>query len=159
MLRLLFSSAVLMVVAGCLAATGLAGKPTEQSHEQISDSFPDNICGIDGISTLKGVDNFAIRGSSYKDNLEINQTFTATESGKSIVIHIAQQSSGPADPVSVIDNGDGTETITFVNTFKGLPEQLRVENGPLLSWPSVTVGPLTVRVIKWLDADAIANQE
>src|SRR5690349_18524623 len=105
MLRLLLASAAMMVVAACLAATGLAGKPADQSHDQFSDVFPDQICGIDGVSTVKGVDNFAIRGGSYKDNFEINQTFTATDSGKSIVIHVAQQSSGSPDPVLAIDNG------------------------------------------------------
>ena len=134
MVRLLFSLAAVAIAAACFAATGSAGKPTEKSHEKISDGpFADNICGIDGTSTVKGVDTFAIRDGSYKDTFEINQTFTATGSGKAIVIHVAQQSSGPADPVSVVDNGDGTQTVTFVDTFKGLPEQLRVKNGPLLS--------------------------
>jgi hypothetical protein len=41
---------------------------------------------------------------------------------------VAEQFTGNDDP---IDNGDGT--VSFVGTFKGLPEQIRLKNGRLLS--------------------------
>ncbi len=40
----------------------------------------------------------------------------------------AGQVTGPAEP---IQNADGT--ITFMNTFKGLPEKLSIAGGPTLS--------------------------
>jgi hypothetical protein len=60
--------------------------------------------------------------------LTLTNTFTATASGKSIRIHVVEQVTGNDEP---IDNGDGT--VTFIGTFKGLPEQLKIENGPVLS--------------------------
>ena len=49
-------------------------------------------------------------------------------SGKSVEFHVAQQLDGSDTP---IDNGDGT--ISFVFTFRGLPEKLKLPNGPVLS--------------------------
>ena len=87
------------------------------------------ICGIPGTSVVRGVDNFTVYAdNTFKDNFTLTNTFTATASGKSIRIHIANQVTGNDEP---IDNGDGT--VTFVQTFKGLPEQLKITNGPLLS--------------------------
>jgi hypothetical protein len=53
---------------------------------------------------------------------------TAAESGKSVVVLAAGQGSGPAEP---IQNPDGT--ITFIQTYKGLPEKLSILGGPTLS--------------------------
>ena len=128
----LFSVAAALAAAW-LAGVGLAGAPTDRTHDNFTDGpFPDQICGIDGASTVKGVDNFSIRGNTFADNFEAMQVFTATASGKSVVLHTGQQSSGFLDPISRIDHGDGTETVTFLNTFKGLPEQLRILHGPVL---------------------------
>ena len=113
----LLSVLVAAIVAVVMPGSGVAAKPVFHSHENFSDTFADNVCGIDGTSVVRGVDNFTI-----------TQTFTATASGKSIRIHAANQVTGNDEP---IDNGDGT--VTFVNTFKGLPEQLKIKNGPVLS--------------------------
>ena len=130
--RLSLFSVAAALAAAWLAGVGLAGAPTERSHENFTDTFPDQICGIDGTSTVKGVDNFSIRGTTFTEHFEVTQVFTATASGKSVVIRVAQRASGPLDPIYVNDNGDGTVTFTFLNTFIGLPEQLRILNGPVL---------------------------
>ena len=104
-------------------------------HENFTDSFPDEICGIAGTSVVRGVDNFTVlSNNTISDNFTVNQTFTATASHKSIVLHVAQQVTGTDAP---IDNGDGT--VTFITTFKGLPEQIRIANGPLLLRDAGTV--------------------
>ena len=58
----------------------------------------------------------------------MHQTFTSAATGKSVEIHVADQNRGPNDPVV---NPDGTVTFTVV--FKGLPEQIKLPNGRLLS--------------------------
>jgi hypothetical protein len=125
----LLSVLVAAIVAVVMPGSGVAAKPAFHSHERFSDTFADNICGIPGTSVVRGVDNFTVYAdNTFKDNFTLTNTFTATASGKSIRIHVANQVTGNDEP---IDNGDGT--ITFVQTFKGLPEQLKITNGPLLS--------------------------
>lgn len=121
------AAAALFVVL--MPGSGMAAAPIDRSHENFTDTFPDELCGIAGTSVVKGVDNFMQFGdNTYSDNFTLNQTFTATASGKSVVIHVAQRVTGLFDPIV---NEDGT--LTFSDTFTGLPEQLRIKNGRLLS--------------------------
>ncbi len=53
-------------------------------------------------------------------------TFTNPANGKSIVISNAGQVAGSA----LVDEAAGT--ITFTNTFKGLPEKIQTTHGPVL---------------------------
>ena len=106
-----------------------------QSHEQSTDTFPDNFCDIPGTSEFRIVVNSTYYADgTFKHLLSVTQTFTATASQKSIVIRTADQFSRRITP---IDNGDGT--LTFVVSFKGLFEQLRIANGPVLSFDAGTV--------------------
>lgn len=128
MARIALASAA-VVVAVCIAGSALAGKQVDRSHENFTDGpFPDTFCGIDGQSTVHGVNSLSFRGDTFTEHLELTQVFTADESGKSIVAHVAQRVTGLADPIV---NEDGT--LTFINTFQGLPEQIRIPHGPVLS--------------------------
>jgi hypothetical protein len=123
-----------LVLAGALALTigasggASAAAPIVNEHNMFTDTFADQVCDIPGTSTVNVVDNFKL----YADNTSletarIRQVFTA-ENGKAVVIFAAQQVTGPADP---IQNADGT--ITFIDTFKGMPEKLSILHGPTLS--------------------------
>ena len=119
---------VAAVAALTVAALGAAAGPEMQAHENFSDSFDDEFCGIAGTSVVRGVDNLTVYSdNTFSDRFELIQTFTAT-GGKSVRFHAAQHVTGNWEP---IDNGDGT--LTFVNTFKGMPEQLKLPNGRVLS--------------------------
>jgi hypothetical protein len=86
------------------------------------------VCGISGTSVANVVDNFKLYAdNTFRDTVRIRQVFTA-ENGKSVVMFQAGQVTGLNDP---IQNADGT--ITFINTFKGLPEKLSILHGPTLS--------------------------
>jgi len=65
---------------------------------------------------------------TFLDTSRLRQVFTSDSTGKQVQISAVGQVSGLDEP---IDNGDGT--ITFINTFKGLPEKLSIRNGPTLS--------------------------
>ncbi len=127
MRRALAIGAVLTALAAAGVASG--ARPVEHGHENFTDTFADSVCEIPGTSVVRGVDDFTLYpDNTFKDNLEVTQTFTATKSGKSVRFHVAQQVTGNDEP---IDNGDGTST--FVNTFKGLPEQVKLPNGRMLT--------------------------
>jgi len=123
-----------LVLAGALAltiaasGTASAAAPIVNEHSRFTDTFPDQLCDIQGTSTISVVDNFKLYAdNTFLDTTNFRQVFTA-ENGKSVLIFAADQTSGPADP---IQNADGT--ITFITTFKGLPEKLSVPGGPTLS--------------------------
>ncbi|MFY9579251.1 MAG: hypothetical protein WAQ33_07990 [Gaiellaceae bacterium] len=117
-----------LAVALALPASG-AGRWVTNAHFTIHDTFADNTCGIDGTTVMNGVENFRQSADgSFTDIASFKAVFTATASGKSIELQVAQQLTGSDTPV---DNGDGTVTFSF--TFKGLPEKLKIPNGPILS--------------------------
>jgi len=108
--------------------TASAAAPVVNEHTNFSDTFPDKVCGIRGTSTARGVDNFKLYADgTFRDTSRVRQVFTA-KNGKSVVLFSAGQVTGLNDP---IQNADGT--ITFINTFKGLPEKLSIAGGPTLS--------------------------
>jgi len=123
-----------LVLAGALALTiGAAGAasaaaPIDNEHTSSTVTFPEKICGVPGTSTLSVVENFKLfANSTFLDTISSREVFTA-QSGKSVVISVDRQESGPAEP---IQNADGT--ITFIDTYKGLPEKLSIAGGPTLS--------------------------
>jgi hypothetical protein len=120
-----------VVTLGLLAVVpslGIAAAPIVNEHTRITETFPDNICGIPGTTTIRVVDNFKLYADgTYRDTSSFKAVFTATGTGKQVQISSAGQVSGNDEP---IDNGDGT--VTFVDTFKGLPEKLSIYRGPTL---------------------------
>jgi hypothetical protein len=123
-----------LVLTGALALTigasgaAFAAAPIANEHTRFTDTFPDQVCGISGTSVVNVVDNFKLYAdNTFRDTSRIRQVFTA-DNGKSVVMFSAGQVTGLNDP---IQNADGT--ITFINTFKGLPEKLSILHGPTLS--------------------------
>jgi len=124
-------SLMVMFVPGHVAAAPIA----DHTREEYSDSFANNYCGIDGISVISGVDDIKrFSDGTFIDNGKFTETFTAAASQKSIVLRFAAQRSRKSLP---IDNGDGT--FTFVVSFKGLYEQIKLDHGAVLSIDAGTV--------------------
>jgi hypothetical protein len=120
-----------IVVAGILAlalpGTTLAAKPIAQFHDHFTDSFSGNVCGIDVDITLVATDNFYLYADdSFKDTSSFRQTFTNPANGKSVSVSSAGQLTGTA----VIDEDAGT--ITFINSYLGLPEKIQTSHGRVL---------------------------
>jgi hypothetical protein len=125
-LALVLAAALALTIAASGGAS--AATPIVNQHTSFTDTFPDQVCGITGTSTVSVVDNFKLfADNTFLDTNSTRQVFTA-DNGKSVVISAAVQTSGPAEP---IQNADGT--ITFITTFKGLPEKLSIAGGPTLS--------------------------
>jgi hypothetical protein len=124
-----------LVLAGALALMlivsggAFAAAPLVNEHNRFTDTFDDVLCDIPGTSTITVVDNFKLYADgTFRDTSVFRQVFTATESGKSIVVLASGQVTGLDEP---IQNPDGT--VTFINTFIGLPEKLSILGGPTLS--------------------------
>jgi hypothetical protein len=118
------------VLALVLLASGAgAAAIAFHSHDSGTDTFPDQVCGIDGTSVSSFVDNTQIfADNTFKDQNKSDTVFTSAATGKSVELSNADQQSGSIDP---IDNGNGT--VTFVFTYKGLPEKIKLPNGRVLS--------------------------
>jgi hypothetical protein len=109
-------------------APALAAQPIEQFHDHFTDSFSDEICGIAVDVDLVVTDNFFLYADgTFKDTSSFQQTFTNPENGQSVVVSSAGQVTGPPP---VVDEEAGT--ITFLTSYKGLPEKIQTAQGAVL---------------------------
>lgn len=111
-----------------LPGSALAAQPIERFHDHFTDSFSDQLCGIEVDVAVKGTDNFSLfADGSFKDTASVRGTVTNPLNGKSVIISSAGQATGPAP---VVDEAAGT--ITFRPTFKGLAEKIQTAHGAVL---------------------------
>jgi hypothetical protein len=131
MSRYIFLRVLLVALLTALAivpGTALGAKPIEQFHDHFTDSFSDELCGIPVDVVVVGTDNFFIYADeSVRQTSSVRATFTNPVNGKSVVTSNAAQVRGSAP---IIDEEAGT--ITFVISFKGLPQKVQTANGPVL---------------------------
>jgi hypothetical protein len=119
---------VLVVALAAVPGTALGAKPIAQFHDHFTDSFSDEICGIPVDVEIVVTDNFFVYAEdSFKDTASFRATVTNPVNGKSIIISNAGQVSGPPP---IVDEAAGT--ITFLTSFKGLPEKIQTAQGPVL---------------------------
>jgi hypothetical protein len=129
--RVTLARALLVALIAALAVapgTALGAKPIAQFHDHFTDSFSDEICGVPVDVDIVVTDNFFLYADdSFKDTSSVQSTFTNPVNGKSVVVSSAGQISGPPP---IVDEEAGT--ITFLTSFKGLPEKIQTANGPVL---------------------------
>jgi hypothetical protein len=124
LIRALFAAVLTALV---VPVSALAAKPVERFHDNFTDTFSDELCGIPVDGVAVGVDTFVLYADdSFKETASVRVTVTNPENGKSIVISNADQVTGTA----LVDEVAGT--VTFVMTFKGLPEKIQTANGRVL---------------------------
>jgi len=127
LLRRALLAAVVCVFA-LVPSNALAAQPVDRFHAHFTDSFSNQICGIDVDVELKVTDNFKLFADwSFKDTTSVRETMTNPLNGKAVVLSVAGQASGPAP---TIDEAAGT--ITFDVTLKGLPEKIQTAHGSVL---------------------------
>jgi hypothetical protein len=122
----------LIATFAVLPAGALGAKP-EIFHANFLDVEENaDVCGITVDIVAKGVFTdkafFDQEGNfvRFMSTASVKVTFTA-ENGKSVIVQNAGQFT---DVEPLIDEEAGT--ITFVTTFKGLPEKIQTANGPVL---------------------------
>ena len=124
LMRVLLAAALAALV---VATSALAAKPVERFHNNFTDTFSDVVCGIPVDGVAVGVDTFVLfADDSFRDTSSVRVTLTNPANGKSVQISSAGQITGTA----VVDEAAGT--VTFVTTFKGLPEKIKTPNGGVL---------------------------
>jgi hypothetical protein len=130
MSRYTFLRALVVAVVTALAVvpgSALGARPVAQFHDHFTDSFSAEICGIPVDVEIVVTDNFFVYADdSFKDTSSVRSTFTNPANGKSIIISSAGQVSGQ----SIVDEEAGT--ITFLTSFKGLPEKIQTAQGAVL---------------------------
>jgi hypothetical protein len=122
--------AVFMALIFALALPGatLAANPVAAFHDHFTDSFQSDICGIPVQVDLVVSDNFfEYEDGSFKDAASFMSTFTNPDNGKSVVV----SSAGTVTGTAIID--EQANTITFVTTYKGLPEKIQTAHGRVLA--------------------------
>jgi hypothetical protein len=127
--RLILRALVLALVAALavLPGTALGAKPIAQFHDHFTESFSDEICEIPVDVDLVVTDNFFLYADdSFKDTSSFMATFTNPVNGQAVNLSSAGQVTGSA----IVDEEAGT--ITFVTSFKGLPEKIQTANGLVL---------------------------
>jgi len=102
-------------------------RPIERFHDHFTESFSDVVCGIPVDFDIVVTNNFFLYADdSFKATGSFKATITNPLNGKSVV----QSSAGQVTGQAVVDEEAGT--VTFLTTFKGLPEKIRTANGPVL---------------------------
>jgi hypothetical protein len=117
-----------------VAASAVAhADPPETTHGNFDDTFENvDVCGINVDIRARGTFTdhvyFDNEGNftRFKSTASVKQTLTA-DNGKSVIIQNAGQFT---DTDGIVDEAAGT--ITFVYTYKGLPEQIRTPHGPVI---------------------------
>lgn len=118
--------ALLVVVA--LPGAALAAKPIERFHAHFTDSFSEVLCGIAVETHMIVTENvFVYANDSFKTTSSYRLTFTNPDNGKSVLL----SSAGTFQGTALIDEQAGT--ITFVDTYKGLPEKVQTDHGRVLT--------------------------
>jgi hypothetical protein len=119
------------MVAGVTAiGTGAAGNPTVNHFADSGTFVDDNFCDtgktVNGAFDVKGTEWLTPNQADYRNNAQGKQTFTNPANGAQVILHFA----GPFTATIVSFNDDGGTT--ELQTFKGLPEQIRTANGRML---------------------------
>jgi hypothetical protein len=120
--------AALLAVLALLPGTALAAsKPIEQFHDQFTDSFSTDLCGIEVDAVIVVSDNFFVyQDGSFKDASSFRATYTNPDNGKSVLV----SSAGIVTGTAIIDEGAGT--ISYTTSFNGLPEKIQSARGGVL---------------------------
>lgn len=128
MVRALIVPLIAAFTLAVVPGTALGANPIAQFHDHFTESFSDVICGIPVDVDIVVTDNFFLyEDDTFKDTSSFQATYTNPVNGKSVLISSAGQVSGPPP---IVDEEAGT--ITFLTSFKGIPEKIQTANGPVL---------------------------
>lgn len=131
--RTVLAGVAALVVLGLATFLGSASAVPPTHTVVVEETFPDEVCGIPGTATIRLTEVVRETADTSFVTGTFRYRFTATETGKSITVRAA----GPVDSRVIIDESAGT--ITFLDTFVGLPEKISITGGPTLSRDAGTV--------------------
>lgn len=100
-------------------------------HDNFHEEFEEELCGIPVSGVAAGVDNFKVffdqSGTEVRvlGTSQIEVTWTNPENGNTVTLTSAGRFSGTAT-----ENPDGT--VTFTDTYTGIPERIRISPSEVL---------------------------
>ena len=84
-MRKLIAALAAALLMALTASSAGAAPIVDHGHSSGSDTFADNICGIDGTSVQRFVDDFQVfANNTFKDQFRGDTVFTSTASGTSL---------------------------------------------------------------------------
>jgi hypothetical protein len=132
--RTVLAGMAVLVVLGLATFVGSANAVPPTHTVVVEETLPDEeVCGIPGTATIRFTEVVKETDDTFFATGTFRYRFTATETGKSITVRAA----GPISGRVIIDETAGT--ITFMDTFVGLPEEISITGGPTLSRDAGTV--------------------
>jgi hypothetical protein len=131
-LKLLWLLLLVGLVALVVAPAGALGAKPERFHERVIEFLEaEDVCGLTVDVTVSGVFTdlvFFDKEGNFTRFMSLSSfrvTFTEAD-GDSVIV----QNANLFQQTEVVDEEAGT--ITFIATFKGLPEKIQTAKGPLL---------------------------
>jgi hypothetical protein len=131
--RTVLAGVAVLVVLGLATFVGSAIAVPPVHTVVVEETFPDEVCGIPGTATIRFSEVVKETDDAFFLTGMFRYRFTATETGKSFT----NLAAGPFRSREIIDETAGT--ITFRDTFVGLPQKLSITGGPTLSRDAGTV--------------------
>lgn len=126
--RTLLGSAAAACLIGITSAPAAAAKPIENVTERATETFQEEVCGIDVETTVSFVDHFIARiGPNGFPLFQGSGRSTVTWYNPETDLSVTVKSSGSFKDLTVTDNGDGT--ITVVTQVVGVPVEVSLEDG------------------------------
>jgi hypothetical protein len=118
----------LALIASLAVLPRIAVGAATKFHSRFTGDFSTELCGLTVDVHIIDTDNFFLNpDGSFKDTYSIQQTFTNPANGKSVTVTGAGQAVGTG---AIVD--EQANTVTFVVSYKGLPEKIQAKNGPVL---------------------------
>jgi len=126
-MRKFLLTSVLAAMVAVVVAPGIGAAGGRPVVTKIDSTRTGKLCGYAGTYHDVGVDVFSLANNVFFDRYSIHTTFTSN-AGVVVLLFAAGTVSGND---TLISNGDGTFTATA--TYKGLPEQIKLPGGGVLT--------------------------
>ena len=122
--------AVIAASLTVIGAVAVAANPTVVHFSDSGTFVDDDYCGtgetVNGTFDVKGTEWLTPNQADYRNTAQGKNTLTNPANGAKVIIHFA----GPFTATLVSENEDGG--FTELQTFKGLPEQIKTAHGGVL---------------------------
>ena len=130
MRRLVFGVGAVIAAGLAIGAGALAANPTVVHFSDSGTFIDDNFCDtgetVNGTFDVKGTEWLTPNQADYRNNAHGTNTLTNPTNGATVIVRFA----GPFTATIVSFNADGGTT--ELQTFKGLPEQVKTAHGGVL---------------------------
>jgi len=117
-----------LATLAAVPTAALAWAPDAHVHDSFTQTFSDQVCGVDVDGQTTAVINvFFDAEQNFRATSSFKTLLTNPATGRSVLISSAGHGVGPAP---IIDEDAGTAT--FLSSFRGLDNRIQTDGGPVL---------------------------